>query len=62
MATDESLLLTFGAFAASFVARPLGAVIFAPLGGRYGRRTVLSVVITLMTLATAGIGVLPTYY
>ncbi len=55
-------MLTFGAFAASFVARPLGAVIFAPLGGRYGRRTVLSVVITLMTLAAAGIGVLPTYY
>src|SRR6476661_3441808 len=25
-----SLLLTFGAFAASFMARPLGAVIFAP--------------------------------
>ncbi|WP_213576009.1 MFS transporter [Rhodococcus sp. USK13] len=57
-----SLLLTFGAFAVSFLARPLGAVIFAPLGDRYGRRTVLSVVILLMTLATAGIGVLPTYY
>lgn len=57
-----SLLLTFGAFAASFVARPLGAVIFAPLGDKYGRRTVLSVVIILMTLATAGIGLLPTYY
>nr|ABC33884.1 major facilitator superfamily permease [Rhodococcus sp. T104] len=57
-----SLLLTFGAFAVSFLARPLGAVIFAPLGDRYGRRTVLSVVILLMTLATAGIGLLPTYY
>ena len=57
-----SLMLTFGAFAVSFLARPLGAVIFAPLGDRYGRRTVLSVVILLMTLATAGIGVLPTYY
>ncbi|HEY5852631.1 MAG TPA: MFS transporter [Aldersonia sp.] len=57
-----SLLLTFGAFAVSFFARPLGAVIFAPLGDRYGRRAVLSIVILLMTIATAGIGVLPTYY
>ncbi|MBC2642061.1 MULTISPECIES: MFS transporter [unclassified Rhodococcus (in: high G+C Gram-positive bacteria)] len=56
-----SLLLTFGAFAVSYVARPLGAVIFAPLGDRYGRRTVLSVVILLMTLASTGIGVLPAY-
>lgn len=56
-----SLLLTFGAFAVSFLARPLGAVIFAPLGDRYGRRPVLAAVILLMTLATTGIGLLPTY-
>jgi len=55
------LLLTFGAFAASYVARPLGAVIFSPLGDKYGRRTVLAVVILMMTLATATIGLLPTY-
>lgn len=55
------LLLTFGLFAASYVARPLGAVVFAPLGDRFGRRTVLAVVILLMTAATAGIGLLPTY-
>ncbi|WP_252190339.1 MULTISPECIES: MFS transporter [unclassified Rhodococcus (in: high G+C Gram-positive bacteria)] len=55
------LLLTFGAFAASYVARPLGAVIFSPLGDKYGRKTVLAVVILMMTLATAAIGLLPTY-
>ena len=55
------LLLTFGAFAASYVARPLGAVIFAPLGDKYGRKRILAVVILLMTMATAAIGLLPTY-
>ncbi|GAB16073.1 putative major facilitator superfamily transporter [Arthrobacter globiformis NBRC 12137] len=56
-----SLLLTFGAFLASYLIRPLGAVILAPLSDKYGRRPVLAAVILLMTLATAGIGLLPTY-
>ncbi|MGY0541417.1 MFS transporter [Nocardioides sp. YJ-D4] len=56
-----SLLLTFGAFAVSFLARPIGAIVFAPLGDKHGRRPVLAGVILLMTLATAGIGLLPTY-
>ena len=56
-----SLLLTFGAFASSYLVRPLGAVIFGPLGDKHGRRNVLSLVILIMSAATAMIGFLPTY-
>jgi MHS family proline/betaine transporter-like MFS transporter len=56
-----SLLLTFGAFLAAYLVRPLGAVILAPLSDKYGRRPILAGVILVMTLATAGIGLLPTY-
>ncbi|WP_336156941.1 MFS transporter [Amycolatopsis sp. VC5-11] len=56
-----SLLLTFAAFATSYLVRPLGAMIFGPLGDRYGRRSVLSGVILLMSAATTLIGFLPAY-
>jgi MHS family proline/betaine transporter-like MFS transporter len=56
-----SLLLTFAAFATSYLVRPLGALIFGPLGDRYGRRSVLSGIILLMSAATTLIGFLPTY-
>lgn len=56
-----SLLLTFAAFATSYLVRPLGALIFGPLGDRYGRRSVLSGVILLMSAATTLLGCLPTY-
>lgn len=42
-----------------FLARPLGAVIFGHIGDRYGRRPALLASIALMSLATFGIGVLP---
>ena len=58
---SASLLLAFAAFATSYVVRPLGALIFGPLGDRYGRRSVLSGVILLMSCATTLIGLLPTY-
>ncbi len=56
---SATLMLTFAAFATSYLVRPLGALIFGPLGDRYGRRSVLSGVILLMSAATALIGVLP---
>lgn len=55
------LLLTFGAFATSYVVRPLGAVIFGNRGDKRGRRNTLSVIIVMMALATALIGLLPGY-
>jgi MHS family proline/betaine transporter-like MFS transporter len=55
------LLATFAVFAIAFLARPVGAVLFGRRGDRLGRRQVLATVIILMSLATAGIGLLPSY-
>ncbi|WP_422745883.1 MFS transporter [Mycobacterium sp. WMMD1722] len=56
-----ALLNTFAIFAAAFLVRPLGGFVFGPLGDRIGRQKVLAVVILLMSAATLGIGLLPTY-
>src|SRR5919197_646127 len=53
------LLGTFAIFAGAFLFRPLGAILFGRRGDRSGRRGVLATVIILMSLATAGIGLLP---
>jgi MHS family proline/betaine transporter-like MFS transporter len=55
------LLNTFAIFAAAFFLRPLGGLVFGPLGDRIGRQRVLAVVILLMSVATLAIGLLPTY-
>ncbi|MEW5810451.1 MAG: MFS transporter [Actinomycetota bacterium] len=55
------LLKTFAIFAAAFFVRPLGGLIFGPLGDRIGRQRVLAIVILLMSGATLAIGLLPTY-
>ena len=56
-----ALLNTFAIFAAAFFMRPLGGFVFGPMGDRLGRQKVLAVVILLMSAATLGIGLLPTY-
>lgn len=56
-----ALLNTFAIFAAAFFMRPLGGFVFGPLGDRLGRQRVLAIVILLMSAATLGIGLLPTY-
>lgn len=56
-----SLILTYAAFALAFFCRPIGAVIFGRIGDRIGRRPTLIAVLLLMTLATALIGMMPTY-
>ncbi|MBY0273656.1 MAG: MFS transporter [Alphaproteobacteria bacterium] len=56
-----SKIASFGAFAAGFLMRPIGALIFGHLGDRYGRKTALLISIFLMTLPTLTIGFLPTY-
>jgi MHS family proline/betaine transporter-like MFS transporter len=55
------LLAVFAVFAVSFAVRPIGALIFGPLGDRIGRRKTLSLVILSMTGATLLVGLLPGY-
>ncbi|MFJ4364375.1 MFS transporter [Streptomyces chartreusis] len=57
----EALVRTYASFALAFFFRPVGAALFGRLGDRIGRRPVLILVITLMTVATTLIGALPTY-
>lgn len=57
----EALVKTYASFALAFFFRPVGAALFGRLGDRIGRRPVLILVITLMTVATMLIGALPTY-
>src|SRR5436305_8530425 len=54
-------LLAFATYAVGFVARPLGGIVFGHFGDRAGRKTVLVVTLVVMGVATALIGVLPTY-
>ncbi|GAA3569157.1 MFS transporter [Amycolatopsis ultiminotia] len=55
------VLLTFVAFAIPFFFRPLGAAVAGSWGDRFGRRRVLLGLITLMTLSTGLVGVLPSF-
>ncbi|MFL6858534.1 MAG: MFS transporter [Allosphingosinicella sp.] len=55
------LLLTLATFGAGFGVRPVGAILFGWLGDRLGRKYTFLVTITLMGLATAAIGLLPTF-
>ncbi|OJU19537.1 MAG: MFS transporter [Sphingomonas sp. 66-10] len=54
-------LLAWAGFAVGFGFRPLGAVIFGYLGDRLGRKYTFLVTITLMGIATAGVGLIPSY-
>lgn len=56
-----STLASLGAFAAGFVMRPLGGIVFGHIGDKYGRRSALSLSVILVTIPTLAIGVLPTY-
>jgi MFS family permease len=53
------LLLSLAGFAIGFGFRPLGAVLFGYLGDKLGRKYTFLVTITLMGLATAAIGFVP---
>ena len=54
-------LLAWTTFAVGFAFRPLGAILFGYLGDRLGRKYTFLVTITLMGVATAGIGLIPSY-
>jgi MFS transporter, MHS family, proline/betaine transporter len=55
-----SLMATFGTFAAGYLSRPLGAIIFGHIGDKMGRKPVLILSVIVMGGATVGVGLLPT--
>jgi MHS family shikimate/dehydroshikimate transporter-like MFS transporter len=55
------LLASYGSFAAGFVARPFGGVVFSYFGDKFGRKPVLAATILVMGFATMAIGCLPGY-
>ncbi|WP_162256495.1 MFS transporter [Sphingomonas sp. Root710] len=57
----SSLLLAYGTFGLSFVARPLGAIVLGRIADRVGRRTALVYASALMFLGTAIIALLPSF-
>ncbi|MCU7726030.1 MHS family MFS transporter [Actinoplanes sp. KI2] len=60
-AAFTGILLSFGTQFVGFAARPVGAAIFGHYGDRIGRKATLIATLLLMGIATALIGVLPTY-
>lgn len=56
-----SYISSLGTFAAGFVMRPVGGIIFGHLGDKFGRRFALVLSIFLVTIPTLTIGLLPTY-
>jgi MFS transporter, MHS family, proline/betaine transporter len=56
-----SLLLTFGSFGLSYVARPVGAVVLGAYADRAGRKAALTLSIQLMVIGTAVMALMPSY-
>jgi metabolite-proton symporter len=54
-------LLAFATFSLGFLARPLGGIVFGHYGDKIGRKKMLYLTLMIMGLATACIGLLPTY-
>lgn len=58
---SAQLLATFGAFAAAFLVRPIGGLVFGPLGDKIGRQKVLAITMIMMSIGTFCIGIIPSY-
>jgi MFS family permease len=55
------ILESFGVFFVGFLGRPIGAAIFGHWGDRIGRKATLIVTLLVTGIATAAIGLIPTY-
>ncbi|MCF0088772.1 MULTISPECIES: glycine betaine/L-proline transporter ProP [Streptomyces] len=55
------LLSSFATFAVSFLVRPLGGMVFGPMGDKIGRKKVLALTMILMAIGTFAIGLIPSY-
>ena len=56
-----ALILSFLTFAAGFIARPVGGIIFGHFGDIVGRKKTLVIALMLMGVSSTMIGLLPTY-
>lgn len=56
-----ALIEVYGTFAAGFLTRPLGGLVFGSLGDRYGRKNIFSATIFLMGMPSILIGLIPSY-
>jgi MHS family proline/betaine transporter-like MFS transporter len=56
-----SLMVSFAAFAAGYLARPIGGIVLSHFGDRYGRRRVFLISIFVMSGATFGMGLVPSF-
>src|SRR6201987_3661392 len=56
-----SLLLTFGTFALTFLARPVGGILLGTYADRYGRKASLLLSIAMMTIGKLAVGCTPTF-
>jgi MFS family permease len=54
-------MASFAAFAAGYLARPIGGVVLSHYGDRYGRRRVFLWSVFVMSGATLGMGLVPSY-
>jgi MFS family permease len=56
-----ALLASFATYAAGFLVRPFGAIVFGRIGDLVGRKHTFLITILVMGLSTAAAGLLPTY-
>ena len=61
LSTTGKTLAALLAFAAGFLVRPLGALVFGPIGDLVGRKYTFLITIVIMGLSTFLVGVLPSY-
>ncbi|MGA5352030.1 MFS transporter [Streptomyces thermodiastaticus] len=54
-------IVSLATFGVGFLARPVGAFVAGHLGDRIGRKSTLILTFSVMTTATAAIGLVPTY-
>ena len=61
MPQSTALILSLLTFAAGFIARPIGGILFGHFGDKVGRKKTLVAALMLMGIASTLIGMLPTY-
>ncbi len=59
--TMAGLIKTYGIFAAGYLMRPVGGIVFGHVGDRMGRKKALQLSIAMMAIPTVLVGLLPVY-